>query len=121
MRPRQISFSVSGAANAAASAASLTDYQTASPTTGQTVVMNDNSIDGVLWLTPAGAIATLTITVPTNANSRLGQTRRIATSQDINTTLTINGGTILNAPATLIGNTGFSLVKVAANTWMRIP
>jgi hypothetical protein len=54
MRPRQISFAVS-TGSAPASAAALTDYQTASPTTGQTVVMNDNSIDGVLWLTPAVA------------------------------------------------------------------
>jgi hypothetical protein len=119
-RPRQVPPGGINSSTAATSAAALTDYQTASPASGATVVMNDNTIDGLLWITPAATIATLTVTVPTNANSRLGQVRRVATSQDI-TALTINGATILNAPSTLIGNTGFALVKVSTGTWMRIP
>lgn len=107
---------------AAATAAALTDYQTASPTTGQTVVMNDNSIDGLLYLTPAGTLATLTVTLPTNANSRLGQTRRLSTTQDL-TALTVNvaGGTVVNSPTTLLANSTVAFQKVATNTWMRIP
>jgi hypothetical protein len=121
MRPRQISFSVSGAANAAASAAALYDYQTASPVAAGTVIMNDTPIDGLLYLTPAGSLATLTVTLPTNANSRLGQTRRLSTTQDI-VLLTVNvaGGTILNNPTTLSANSSLAFQKVAANTWMRI-
>lgn len=118
-RPRQVSSGITSA-SAAASAAALTDFQTATPTTGQTVVMNDNTLDGVLYLTPAGTLATLTVTLPTNANSRLGQIRRLSTTQEL-TGLTINGGTVLNSPTTLTANGTVAFQKVAASTWMRIP
>lgn len=120
MRPRQVSSTPSGAAAAAATAAALTDYQTASPATGATVVMNANSIDGLLFLTPAGTLATLTVTLPTDGSSRLGQIRRLSSTQEL-TALTVNGATVLNSPTTLTANNTVGFQKVSAGTWMRIP
>lgn len=118
-RPRQVPPGGVTSSNAAASSAALTDYQTATPTNGQNVVMNDNALDGLLHLTPAGTLATLTITVPSNANSRNGQERIISTTQDL-TAITFSGGTLLNPPAGMLGNSGITIVRVANNTWMRI-
>ncbi len=93
--------------------------QTASPTTGQTVVMTDSAVDGTLYLTPAGALLALTVTFPTNANSVLGQIRRIASTQAV-TTLTLDGATILNPLTAIVANTATSFQKVASNTWIRL-
>lgn len=93
--------------------------QAASPTTGQTVVMTDDSTDGTLWLTPAGALLALTVTFPSDAKSTLGQVRRVGSSQAV-TNLTMGGGTILNGIASFIINDCFSFQKVAVNTWIRV-
>jgi hypothetical protein len=92
--------------------------QNASPTAGQTVAMTDDSTDGTLNLTPAGLLATATVTFPSDANSRIGQVRRITSSQIV-TALTLNGATILNPLAALAVNTNVAFEKTAANTWMR--
>ncbi len=94
--------------------------QAASPTAGQTVVMTDSAVDGTLYLTPAGTLATLTVTLPTEVNSRIGQIRRIGTSQAL-TLLTIGGATtILGNVTTLALGASASFQKVAANTWIRV-
>jgi len=94
--------------------------QNVSPLTGATVVMTDTGDDALLNLTPAGTLAALTITLPTEANSRVGQIVRIHTSQTI-TALTINGATtIRNTVATLLGQDDVSFQKTAANTWSRL-
>lgn len=94
--------------------------QNAAPTAGQTVVMTDDANDGTLVLTPAGVLATLTVTLPSEANSRIGQIRRLASRQAI-TALTLNGATtILNGATALLLNDCFSYQKVAANTWVRL-
>lgn len=90
-----------------------------SPTTGQTVAFDANSTDQTLYLTPAGTLATLTITMPSDASSALGQTVTIAASQTL-TALTINGATIVNTATTLLGSSAVAFRKVAANTWMQI-
>lgn len=94
--------------------------QAASPTAGQTVVCTADSKHRTLWLTPAGTLATLTVTLPANATSALGQIQRIASNQIV-TLLTIDGAaSILGVPTTIgIGET-ISLQKVAANTWVTI-
>lgn len=115
---RQVQYGVSSG-TAASSAAALTDYQTVAPTSGQTVVMTDNSLDGVLYLTPSGLLALLNITMPSNANSRLGQVRRVVTTQTI-TALNLLGGTLLNAPTSILANTGVTFVRVNATTWAAI-
>lgn len=94
--------------------------QTATPTTGQTVVMTSDSANRTIWLTPAGPLLALTVTLPSDANSVLGQIVRIGSTQVV-TTLTINGaGGILNPVTTLAANDLFSFQKVAANTWARL-
>lgn len=112
-----------GTAQAAAQAASdaLTPVVTvATPTTGQTVAVTNDSRDRTLWLSPAGTLAALTITFPSDANSRLGQIVRLGSSQVI-TALTLNGATILNTAATLASaGDMYSFQKVAANTWARL-
>lgn len=93
---------------------------TASPTTGQTVASPNTSRDKTIWITPAGTLLNLTVTLPSEATSVVGQVVRIGTSQAI-TNLTINGATtILNTAVTLAINETVSYQKVAANTWVRI-
>lgn len=93
-----------------------TQYLSATPTTGQTVFFNDNGQDQVLYINPAGPLLTLTITVPSNSNSRLGQRIYFCISQAI-TTLTFGGGSILNTINTVTGNELVCFVKVADNLW----
>ena len=93
--------------------------QAASPTTGTTVLMQDDDMDGTLVLTPAGSLLALTVTFPSDANSRIGQIRRITTTQAI-TTLTLNGASsILNTVTTLALGGSCAFEKIAANTWAR--
>lgn len=90
------------------------------PTTGATVIFTDDSRDRILWLTPAGTLATLTVTLPTNANSRIGQVVRVGATQII-TLLTINGATnILRNVTAMAVNDVFSFIKVANDTWARV-
>jgi hypothetical protein len=99
------------------------NVQAATPTTGQTVVMTDDDYDAILNLTPAGTLAALTITIPSNAKSRIGQVIHISSSQ-ILTSLTISsaGQTLRGAPTTFaaVASAYCSFMKVAANTWVRI-
>lgn len=89
-----------------------------SPTTGQTVAFDNASADQVLYITPAGSLAALTITLPSDATSRLAQRAVFSTSQAI-TALTVTGATsINNAPANLSANDCFAFIKVASNTWV---
>lgn len=114
------STAAAAAAGASAAQAYLPQIQTASPTTGQTVVFTADDKDRTLWLTPAGALAALTITFPTDGASRLGQIVRLGSSQVI-TALTLGGATILNTAATLASaGDMYSFQKVAANTWARL-
>ena len=100
--------------------ASYPVMQTASPTTGQTVVCQATASDIMLYLTPAGTLATLTISLPAEGSSSLGQKVFICSRQTI-TALTVNGATtVLNAADTLIANETFTMAKVAANTWVRL-
>jgi len=94
--------------------------QSVVPTTGQTIVITDNSYNGLLVLAPAGTLATLTITLPSDANSEVGQIERIATTKTL-TAVTINGaGTIFGAVTTLVAGDNVAYQKIAANTWSRM-
>ena len=104
-------------ASADATYAKKPTFQTASPTTGQTVVMTDDDTDGTLYITPAGALAALTITFPSDANSRVGQWRRVACTKAV-AALTLGGVTVLNATSSLIINDCFTFEKITANTWI---
>jgi hypothetical protein len=94
--------------------------QSVSPTAGLTVQMQDDAADGSLNLSPAGLLLTLTVTLPSEANSRIGQVRRLSTTQAV-TTLTVNGAaSILNNVTTLALGGTVAFEKIAANTWVRI-
>lgn len=94
--------------------------QNATPTAGQTVNITATSSDVVVWLTPAGTLATLTIALPSDGSTQIGQIIRVSTNQLI-TLLTVNGATnLFNLPTTLALGGNFNLLKVAANTWVRV-
>lgn len=94
--------------------------QPASPTTGATVAMTGGSADSMLVLTPAGTLATLTVTLPDNATSQVGDIARIGSTKSV-TLLTINGAsTIIGNITALITNQVVAFKKTADNTWMAI-
>lgn len=91
-----------------------------SPTSGQTVAFFSDTRNQVLWITPAATLATLTITLPSEASSKLGQLIRIGSSQNI-TSLTLTGATMIyNSAASLATGELAEYMKVASNTWVRI-
>lgn len=97
--------------------------QTASPATGATVNMSTlGAADASLFLTPAGTIATLTVNLPADGDSSIGQIRRVLSTQTI-TTLTVTNTTIIHGwtHGTLLATNGVTFQKVAANTWFKIP
>lgn len=107
---------------AAAQAVAWEFVDTVTPVTGDTVVMRDTNEDGVLRLTPAGLLATLTINFPSDANSRIGQIRRIAANKAISLLSLgqIGGGfVVINGITSMVLGDEVSYQKVAANTWQR--
>lgn len=95
--------------------------QTATPLTGDTVVMTADPALTALWLTPATNLATLNLTTPAGASSAAGQQITISSSKNI-TLLTFTGLNVLGAPTSLLANQAFQIVKQAtpANTWIYI-
>jgi hypothetical protein len=86
------------------------------PTTGFNITIGNNQ--NILYLTPAGTLATGTVTLPTPVDR---QEATIGTSQTI-TAFTLTGGTIVGAaPATLSANTAIKYIYYAAiGAWYRI-
>lgn len=97
--------------------------QSVTPVTGDTVATPDTAANGTLYLTPAGTLATLTVNLPSDANSVLNEHRKIFSTQVV-TALTVaqaGGGGVFITPVTaLAANTPVTLVKVAANTWAKM-
>ena len=92
--------------------------QFAAPTTGQTVTVATG--DSWLVLTPAGTLATLTVTLPTDRTD--GEIVRVSSSQII-TALTVSGaGTALAGAPTTIAAGGFWIMCYTSvlNSWVRI-
>jgi hypothetical protein len=90
--------------------------QDSAPTTGSTVTVNSNGYV-VLFLRPAGTIATLTVTLPGSPSD--GDRISISSSQII-TALTMNGGTIVNALTTLaLGGFAEYTYNSAGSNWFR--
>lgn len=96
------------------------------PTTGQTVTATITKANELLYVTPAGTLAALTITLPASANARTGQIIRIFITQIV-VALTVNttgGGTILGSlPDTSSPNSTFAYECVStsgAGTWVMI-
>lgn len=96
---------------------------TSTPTTGGTVTFGTAKSDELLNLTPAGTLAALTVTFPTNTNSRIGQVISVRSSQIVTAlTLSASGLTLndVNTPAGLQPNVTYRWQKVAASTWVRL-
>lgn len=94
------------------------DTQVASPVTGATVAVTAGK--NALVLTPAGALAALTVTLPAGVNK---QEFTIACTQEITAlTMTPDGAETLNAPLTTIAAHGFAkfLYLAATTSWYRI-
>lgn len=115
-------LAIAGAGGRIASGINIVSAST--PVAAGTVTANANSQDETLYLTPAGTLATLTIKVPADGSSRLGQIERIWCHGHAVTALTMSGtgsptflGTALTALAT---DTPYAFQKVAANTWARL-
>lgn len=92
--------------------------QFAAPLTGTTVVVATG--DTWLLITPAGTLAALTVTLPTDRTE--GEIVRVTSSQ-ILTSLTVGGaGTTVNgAPTTLAANGFFEMAYSATlNAWYRV-
>lgn len=90
------------------------------PTNGQTVAAATGSISSTVFLAPATTLATLTVSLPADANSQLGDVVTIATSKTL-TLLTINGAAnIMNSVTVLAVNESASFQKVDTDTWVRL-
>lgn len=97
-------------------------YQTIVPISGDTISMDDNSLNGGLYINPAGTLATLTVNLPSNVASALGQTRTITSAKTLTviTTNQIGGGvTLLNPVLSMTAGDSVTYRKVAANLWAR--
>jgi lysophospholipase L1-like esterase len=95
---------------------------TSTPTTGGTLTANALGLDELIKITPAGTLATQTLTFPANNTSRIGQ-RLEFFSTEIVTALTTTvpsgsiDGTALTAAA---ANTSYAWRKTAENVWTRL-
>ena len=93
----------------------LERVQAVAPATGNTVVVSAGTT--ALLLSPAGTLATLTITLPSSPVN--GQALVIATSQAL-TALTVNGGTIVGTLTTLaLGGFAYFVYDSATSKWFR--
>ena len=94
---------------------SVPQVQYATPTVGQTVTVNSNG-NVFLLINPAGTLASLTITLPGSPSD--GDSVLIKSTQIV-TTLTMNGGTIINALVALaVGTTQQYVYSATAAKWL---
>jgi hypothetical protein len=91
---------------------------TASPINGASVSFTSDGADRILTLTPAGALATLTVVFPAAASARIGQLCCITTSQTIGL-LSVAGTTVTGLVASVSGGDLYSYRYVGGNTWRR--
>lgn len=104
----------------AASAPGMLQLESFAPTTGQTVQSLSTAMIGLVNIQPAGTLAALTVNLPTEATSFIGQIVRIAFFKAI-TALTIAGPTtVYNAPSSAAIGDNIGFQKTSANTWSRL-
>lgn len=94
----------------------------ASPVTTNTLTASPSRNNEFIYITPAGTIAALTVTFPSDANSAIGQKFTIVSTQTVTALTVSSSGLTLKGTAitAMVINTPYSWVKVAAATWMRI-
>lgn len=95
------------------------NIQKVAPLPGETVQMTDNGLDGTLYISPAGTLSMLNIVLPSEAYSRMGQIRRIATNKMISG-INLSGATLLSTITSLSAGDCVSFLKIDTNTWTRI-
>ena len=87
------------------------------PTTGTTVIVDPNSNDVQLLMSPSGTLAALEIDFPDDNHSILGQKVDIWSSHTI-TSITQGGTpTVDNFPNTLLANSMASFVRIGSMHW----
>lgn len=96
------------------------NVQKVTPKTGDTVAMLDTRVDGTLYINAAGMLDLLTVRLPSNANSRIGQTRTITTRMAINDFQLIGANLIMGNVGSLAAEDSVSFRKLDDNTWARI-
>ena len=90
------------------------------PVSGGTVQSTNTAMMGLTVINPAGTLASLTVNLPADGASAIGQVERFAFLKAI-TALTIGGATtILGAPSSAVIGDNIGFQKVAANTWTRM-
>lgn len=106
--------------------ATARSVQLETPTNGGAVIVDPNSNDVQLILTPASTLATMTLTFPDDNHSIIGEKVDVWTSAEI-TSLTCNGSTLIggvptpitinNAPNTILANEWKTFMRVGPLTW----
>jgi hypothetical protein len=95
--------------------------QTVTPTTGFNQAFNWGAQDQLLYFTPAGTLATGTVTFPSDSQTRIGQRMTIATTQTITTlTVSVPSGTTYGYTAGTLNAGSISFMKIAANVWTKL-
>ena len=92
--------------------------QLETPASGDTIFVSDQT--DMLIINPAAGLATLTVTLPSGTAIDQGQIVTIASSQNI-AVLTLNGGTINGAVASLASNDFAQYIyELSTDSWFRI-
>lgn len=86
------------------------------PTTGQTITLPDQARDMFVFINPVGTLLALTIMLPNDTSTFVGQSIRVFFTQAI-TGLTFTN--ISPLPVSAAITTGFTIHKVATNSWAR--
>lgn len=93
--------------------------QTFTPTSGQTLEMGQNPRDMTLVILGSAPLASLTVALPAEAVSQIGQIVRVAATVAIDE-FTLSNGSVLNAPAQLFDGDAIALQKIEETTWIRV-
>ncbi len=97
--------------------------QELTPLSGDTIETPDDSQSGFLVIDGVGVLLALTVELPSDALSILGQRRQVVALRAI-TALTVTqkggGGVFLGLPAGLALDATLTLMKIKANTWINV-
>lgn len=94
--------------------------QQVAPLTGATIQMATLHHDGTLLINPVGTLPSITVALPADIDSDLGEKREVFSTQTI-TSFTLTGATtIVGAPSSLDPMGHFTIEKILSNTWVVI-
>lgn len=96
------------------------NVQKVTPNEGNVVQMVDNRLDGTLYLAGNSMLQILTVRLPSNEKSRIGQTRTIFTKTAIANFNLIGADSIMGNVGSLAAEDTIAFRKVDDNTWVRI-